>query len=244
MRSWSTITQPQNVKVYISEEFLNSSLPPLKDAMPALRRRGKLSVLHNLVKENFSILCEVLQLSSVEEIAAKLVKSYISEEFLKLSKYPSKDGKPTPKRRGKFAMNAGFLVGMMGLGTNQNYIGGAGVNPNPFVVLARHAEACLPVPHGYFRFSLAEENSAKIDCFRLIKDLQSASLKMRGKLEMATGLVVAGRLGSYLGLKNRGGDVPSVPSPNPIQLWKSWLNCVLKFSILSKSENNKGCDPS
>ena len=60
--------------------------------MHALRRRGKLSVLHNSVKENFSILCEVLQRSSAEEISAKLVKSDISEE-LKLSKYPSKDGK-------------------------------------------------------------------------------------------------------------------------------------------------------
>ena len=134
MHSWSTIMQPQNVKVYISEEFLNSSLPPSNDATPALRRRGKLSVLHNSVKETFSILCEVLKLSSAKEIAAKLVKSYISEEFLKLSKYPSKDGKSTPKRRSKFAMTAGFLVGMMGLGTNQNYIRGEGLDPNPFVV--------------------------------------------------------------------------------------------------------------
>ena len=49
--------------------------------MPALRRRGKLSVLHNSVKENFSFLYDVLQLSSAEEIAAKLVKSYISEKL-------------------------------------------------------------------------------------------------------------------------------------------------------------------
>ena len=83
--------------LYLLILVLNSSLPPSKDATPSLRRRGKLSVLHNLAKENFSILCEVLQYSSDEEIAAKLVKSYISEE-LKLSKYPSKDGKPTPKR--------------------------------------------------------------------------------------------------------------------------------------------------
>ena len=90
MRSWSTITQPQNVKVYISEEFLNSSLPPSKDATPSLRRRGKLSVLNNSVKVNFSILCEVLQLFSAEEILCKLVKSYISEGFFKFSKHPSK----------------------------------------------------------------------------------------------------------------------------------------------------------
>ena len=188
--------------------------------MPALRRRGKLSVLHNSVKENFSILCEVLQLSSAEEIDAKLVKSYILEDFLKLSKYISKDGKPTPKRRGKFAMTAGFLVGMMGLGTNQNYIGGEGLNPDPFVVFARPAEACLPfsVPRSYFKFRLAEENSAKNYCFRGIKRLQSASLKMRGKLGMAAGPVVAGRLGSYLGLKNRGGDVPSVEFAGPAEL--------------------------
>ena len=106
------------------------------------------------------MLCDVLQLSSAEEITAKLVKSYISDD-LKLSKYPSKDGKPTPKRRGMFAMTVGCLVGMMGLGTNQNYIGG--VVCNPFTVFARPAEACLPllVPHGYFKFSLAEENSTK-----------------------------------------------------------------------------------
>ena len=81
MRSWPTTMQPLNVKVYISEEFLNSSLPPSNDATPSLSRRGKLSVLHNSAKVNFCILCEVLQLSSAEEIAAKLVKSYISEDF-------------------------------------------------------------------------------------------------------------------------------------------------------------------
>ena len=141
---------------------LNSSLTQ-KDAMPAIRRRGKLLVLHNSVKENFSILCEVLQRSSAEEISAKLVKSYISEE-LKLSKYPSKDGKPTPKRRGKFAVTVGCLVGIMGLGTNQNYIGGEGVDPDPFVVFTRPAEACLPlsVPRGYFKFCLAEQNCSKL----------------------------------------------------------------------------------
>ena len=68
MHSWPTTMQPLTVKVYISEEFLNSSLPPSKDTMPSIRRRGKLSVLHNLAKENFSILCEVLQHSSAEEI--------------------------------------------------------------------------------------------------------------------------------------------------------------------------------
>ena len=79
MRSWPTTTQPLNVKVYISEKFLNSSLPPSKDVTPSLI--GMLSVLHNSAKVNFSILCEVLRLSSAEEIAAKLVKSYISEDF-------------------------------------------------------------------------------------------------------------------------------------------------------------------
>ena len=41
-------------------------------------------------------------------------------------------------------MTMGCLVGMMGLGTNQNYIGGEGRDPDPFVVFARPAEACLP----------------------------------------------------------------------------------------------------
>ena len=93
----------------------------------------------------------------------------------------------------------------MGLGTNHNYIGG-GV-PYPFVVFARPAKACLPlsVPRGYFKFSLAEDNSAKSYCFRGIKCLQLASLKMSGKCEMAKGPVVAVWLGSSLGLKSRGG---------------------------------------
>ena len=115
-------------------------------------------------------------------------------------------------------------------------------------MFARPAEACLPflVPHGYFRFSLAEEHSVKSSFFRGIKLPPSSSLKMRGKFEMAFGPVVAEWLGSYLGLKNRGVHVPSVefsgpaesclcffwflaaiPFPNPIQLRKSWLNCVL-----------------
>ena len=94
-------------------------------------------------------MCEVLQHSSAEEISAKLVKSYISEE-LKLSKYPSKDGKPTPKRRGKFAVTAGCLVGMMGLGTNQNYIGGEGVDPRPLCCV-RKACRGMSAPFGPLR---------------------------------------------------------------------------------------------
>ena len=219
MRSWPTTTQPLNVKVYISEELLNSSLPPSKDAMPSLRRRDKLSVLYNSAKVNFSILCEVLQLSSAEEIAAKLVKSYISEEFLKFSKYPSKDGQPTPKRRGKFAMTVGCLVWMMGLGTNRITSEGREGTPTPLLCLQGLPRHVCPsqVPCIYFRFSLAEENSAKSSCFRGIKLLQSSSLKMRCKFEMAMGLVVAERLGSYLGLKNTGGCVPSVEFAGPAE---------------------------
>ena len=134
MGSWPTTTQPLHVKVYISEEFLNSSLPPLIDVMPSLNRRGKLSLLHNLAKENFSILCDVLLLSSTEEIAAKLVKSYFSDK-LKLSKYPL-------KHQRSFAMTARCLVGEMGLGTNQNYIGGS---CHPFAEFARPVKACLPL---------------------------------------------------------------------------------------------------
>ena len=160
----------------------------------------------------------------------------------------------------KFSMTAGCLLGMMGLGTNQNYIGGEGVDHDPFVVFARPAEACLPlsVPRGYFRFSLAEENSAKSYCFRGIKCLQSASLKMSGKCEMATGPVVAVQLGSYLGLKNRGGDVPVefvgpaelclfllVPSiifiSKPNYAVEIAAKLCTQFSILSKSKNNEGC---
>ena len=184
--------------------------------MPALRRRGKLSVLHNSAKDNFSFLCDVLQLSSAKKIAAKLVKSYISEK-LKLSKYPSNNGKPTPKRRGKFTMTVGCLALMMGLGTNQNYIGG-GVH-YPFAVFARPAEACLPlsVPCGYVKFSLAEKNLAKSYCFRGIKRLQSASLKMCCKCEVAVGLVVVVWLGSSLGLKSRGGHCPPVEFAGPAE---------------------------
>ena len=151
----------------------------------------------------------------------------------------------------------------MGLGTNQNYIGGEGVDPDPFVVFPRPAKACLPfsVPHSYFKFSLGVENSAKSYCFRGIKRLQvqSSSLKMSGKCEMAVGPVVAGRLGSYLGLQNRGGDVPSVEFAGPAESCLFLLvPCSLsiskpnsaaeiaaklctQFSILSKSENNEGC---
>ena len=103
-------------------------------------------------------------------------------------------------------MTMGCLVGMMGLGTNQNYIGGSG----SFAVYARPANACLPLsaPCSYFNFSLAEENSVKSYGFRGIKCLQSASLKMSGKCEMAMGPVAAVHLGLYLGLKSRGGHFP------------------------------------
>ena len=131
--NWSTITQPLNVIVYISEEFQNPSSPPLKDVMPALRRRGKLLVLHNSVKENFSILCDVLQLSSADKIAAKLVKSYISDK-LKFSKYPS-------KHRRSLAITAGCLVVLICLGTNQNYIRGSSY---PFTVFVRPAWHVCP----------------------------------------------------------------------------------------------------
>ena len=159
-------------------------------------------------------------------------------------------------------MTVGCPVGMMSLGTNPELHrrGGSG-HADPFIVFARPAEACLPfsVPRGYFRFSLAEENSAKSYCFRGIKRLQSASLKMSGKCEMAAGPVVVRWLGSYLGLKNRGGDVPSVEFAGPAELClflpvpcslsiskpNSAAEIVAKlctqFSILSKSENNEGC---
>ena len=205
-------------------------------------------VLHNSAKENFSILCNVLQLPSAEEIAAKLVKSYISEK-LKLSKYPS-------KHQRSFAMTAGCLVGMMGLGTNQNYIRGSSY---PFAAFARPAEACLPlsVPCCYLKFSLAEENSAKSYCFRGFKRLKSASLKMSGKCEMAAGPVVMVRLGSYLGLKSRGGYLPPVEFAGPAELYLFLLvpRCLstskpnsaaefvaklcFQFRILSKRENRK-----
>ena len=204
MHYWSTITQPLNVKVYISEECLNYSSPPSKDVMPALRRKGKLSVLHNSVKENFSILCDVSQLSSAEEITAKLVKKYFSDK-LKLSKYPS-------KHRKSFAMTAGCLVGVMGLGTNQNYIGGS---CHPFAEFERPAEACLPlsVPCGYFKFSLAEENSAKSYCFREIERLQYPSKdgkptpKRKGKFAMTAGCLV-GVMGLGTNQNYIGGGVP------------------------------------
>ena len=186
------------------------------------------------------------------------VKSYCFRGIKRLQ-CPSKDGKPTPKRRSKFAMTAGCLVGMMGVGTNQNYIGG-GV-PYPFAVFARPAKACLPlsVPHGYFKFSLAEENSANSYLFRGIKCLQSASLKMSGKCEMAMGLVVAMRLGLSLGLKSRGGYCPPVEFAGPAELClfipvprslstskpnsaaEIMDNLCTQFRILSKSENYEVC---
>ena len=141
-------------------------------------------------------------------------------------------------------MTAGCMEAVMGLGTNQNYGRGS---CHPFAEFARPAKACLPlsIPCCYFKFSLAEENSAKSYCFRGIKrlqlaslkmsgkveensaksycfrgfkHLQSASLKMRGKCEMAVGLVVAVQFGSYLGLKSRGGSLPPVDFAGPAEL--------------------------
>ena len=146
----------------------------------------------------------------------------------------------------------------MGLGTNQNYIGGFGY---PFAVFARPAKACLPlsVPRSYLKFSLAEENSAKSYCFRGIKHLQSASLKMSGKCEMAVGLVVAVRLGLSLGLKSRGGYCPllslqgllsdvcffwflaAFPQTKPNSAAEIVDKLCTQFRILSKSEKYEGC---
>ena len=58
-------------------------------------------------------------------------------------------------------MTAGCLVGSMHLGMDRCHIGGG--KCNPFYVFAGPALACLPllVPHGYYNFSLMEENSAK-----------------------------------------------------------------------------------
>ena len=71
-------------------------------------------------------------------------------------------------------MTAWCLAGVMGLGTNQNYIWGS---CHPFDEFARPVEECLPlsVPHCYFKFSLAQENYAKSYCFRGIKHLQYPS---------------------------------------------------------------------
>ena len=139
-------------------------------------------------------------------------------------------------------MTVGCLVRMMGLGTNQNYIGGS----RSFNVFARPAKACLPLsaPRGYFNFSLAEENSAKSYCFRGFKCLQSASLKMSGKCEMAMGPVVAVQIGSYLGLKSRGGNLPPIEFAGPAEsclfLLTSKPNSAAEFAaILSKRENKK-----
>ena len=104
--------------------------------MPALGRRGKLLVLHYSVKENFSILCDVLQLSSADKITAKLVKNYFSDK-LKFSKLSSADkiaanlvknyisvklkfSKYPLKHQRSLAITAGCLVGLICLGTNHS----------------------------------------------------------------------------------------------------------------------------
>ena len=162
------------------------------------------------------------KLSSADKITANLVKNYISVK-LKFSKYPS-------KHRRSLAVTVGCLVGLICPGRN-----------------SRHALAYLPLlaPHSYFKFSLAEENSAKSYCFRGFKCLNSASHKMGGKCEMVAGPVVVVQLGSSLGLKSRGGHCPPVesagllsrvcffrilsafPHPNPILLRFSQQNYVL-----------------
>ena len=121
--------------------------------------------------------------------------------------------------------------------------------------------ACLPLsdPRSYFKFRLVEENSAKSYCFRGFKRLKSTSHKMGGKCEIAAGPVVVVRLGSYLGLKSRGGCLPPVEFAGPAEsclllldprrLPTSKHNYAANFAAklgpqfrkLSKSENFEGC---